>query len=131
MSFGDYDLGVEITVNDLIPNSTHSGGSPARGIAGEDDETERDGGLLTYTDQWWDLEGMFWNADSRTLSVVGGFDYLRGVKGESLGDLVYRRRGVSSRCSGMVQTCSETASRAPLMGAFETIERNRHQTFRP
>jgi hypothetical protein len=87
VSLEGYNLGLEITVNDLILNSTYSGGSPARGIAGEDDETERDGNLVTYTDQWWDLEGMFWNAERETLSIVGGFDYLNGVAGESIGDL--------------------------------------------
>ncbi len=42
VSFGKYNLGVEITGKDLIFNSTYSGGSPAKGIAGEDDETEMD-----------------------------------------------------------------------------------------
>jgi hypothetical protein len=83
VSFGGYNLGVEITVNDLILNSKIGKGSPALGIAGEDDETEKG----TITAQEWDLEGMFWNAGSKTLSIVGGFDYLNGVKGESIGDL--------------------------------------------
>jgi len=89
VSFGKYNLGVEITGKDLIFNSTYSGGSPAKGIAGEDDETEMDikTGLRTYTDQQWDLEGMFWNTSSKTLSIVGGFDYLNGVAKESIGDL--------------------------------------------
>jgi hypothetical protein len=121
VSFGDYDLGIDINVNDRILDSTHSGGSPARGIAGEDDETERDGNLVTYTDQWWDLEGMFWNAGSKTLSIVGGFDYLKGVKGESIGDLFIGDGCVLSlqrNGSNLFQNGIYSA----ILGAFDTIQ---------
>jgi len=85
------DLGVQITVADGIANSSYWGGSPALGDAGEDNETERN----TVTFQSWDLEGMFWNNDTDTLFVVGGFDFVNGKEGISIGDLF-----ISSGSSG-------------------------------
>jgi hypothetical protein len=70
------DLGVQITINDGQTNSTWGGGSQALGIAGEDNETE--GSPNTYTYQSWDLEGMFWNASTSKLFIIGGFNYLSG-----------------------------------------------------
>ncbi len=79
------DLGVQITVNDGLANSTWGIGSLAKGIAGEDDETE--GNPNTYTYQRWDLEGMFWNDTTRSLYMIGGFDYINGVHNVSIGDV--------------------------------------------
>lgn len=70
------DLGSQITVNDGQANSTWGGGSPALGIAGEDNETE--GNPNTYTYQGWDLEGIFWNTSESKLYIIGGFNYLEG-----------------------------------------------------
>ncbi len=70
------DLGTQITVNDGQVNSTWGGGSQALGTAGEDNETE--GNPNTYTYQGWDLEGMFWNATTGNLFIIGGFNYLTG-----------------------------------------------------
>lgn len=79
------DLGVEITINDGIADSTWDKGSPALGIAGEDNETE--GVPNTYTYQEWDLEGMFWNKTTDSLYIIGGFDFDNGVEGVSIGDV--------------------------------------------
>ncbi|MDZ7597869.1 MAG: hypothetical protein U5J82_06185 [Desulfobacterales bacterium] len=72
------------------------------------------GNLMTYTDQQWDLEGMFWNAGSKTLSIVGGFDYLNGVAGESAGDLF-----IGDRCVLDFQQIGLNLSQSS--GAFDVI----------
>jgi hypothetical protein len=82
------DLGTEITIADGQTNSTWGGGSQALGVAGEDNETE--GIPNTYTYQSWDLEGMFWNASTSKLFIIGGFDYLDGQSShpnERIGDI--------------------------------------------
>lgn len=81
------DLGINITTNDGLANSIYDGGSPALGIGGEDNETERVGYLNTLTYQSWDLEAIFWNSSTEKLTIVGGFDYLNGNSGEAAGDL--------------------------------------------
>jgi len=81
------DLGVEITINDGIPDSTWDGGSPALGNAGEDNETEGLPNTYTYTYQKWDLEGMFWNKSTESLYIIGGFDFDNGVEKVSIGDV--------------------------------------------
>ncbi len=77
------ELGVEITWNDGISNSTYNNPGPALGIAGEDNETEHG----TVTSQPWDLEGMFWNSSTASLYVIGGFNFDDGRQGESIGDV--------------------------------------------
>lgn len=72
--------GVEITVQDNISNSTFS---ESLGIAGEDNETEH--GTLAV--QKFDLEGMFWNSTNSELSVIGGFNYVKGAGNVSIGDV--------------------------------------------
>jgi hypothetical protein len=79
-------LGTNITTVDGIENSTWDGGSPALGIGGEDNETERIGNTVTYTYQSWDLEGIYWNRAEEKLTVIGGFNYLTGNSGEAAGD---------------------------------------------
>jgi len=79
----------EITVHDGIDDSTYTGGqregSQALRAAGEDNETEKSDQYLTYTDQVWDLEGMFFNGTD--LYVVGGYDFELGYGGTTIGDL--------------------------------------------
>jgi hypothetical protein len=81
------DLGTQITINDGQANSTWGGGSQALGIAGEDNETE--GSPNTYTYQSWDLEGMFWNASTSKLFIIGGFNYLSGQVTDGISHIEY------------------------------------------
>ena len=77
-SFADLKAGTNITINDSIWNSTHSGGSPALNVGGEDNETEKtENGLNTYTAQRWDFEGMFWNGSQLTL--IAGWNFQTGI----------------------------------------------------
>lgn len=79
----------EVTVNDGIDNSYYTTGgregSQELGIAKEDNETERSDQYVTYTDQVWDLEGMFFNGTD--LYVVGGYDFKNGYGNTTIGDL--------------------------------------------
>jgi hypothetical protein len=79
-SYSSLNVGKEITINDNIKNSGWNGGSPAEGIAGEDNETEKIGNAWdTYTGQKWDFEGMFWNSDTKNLTVIAGWNFQTGV----------------------------------------------------
>jgi len=53
------------------------------GVIGENDETEPG----TINNQTWDLEGMFLSGNS--LIIMGGFDFLTGNDGVSIGDLYF------------------------------------------
>lgn len=80
LTFSGLNAGTNITINDTIWNSTYNGGSPARNVGNEDNETERtNSGQNTYTGQKWDFEGMFWNGSSKTLTLVAGWDFVNGV----------------------------------------------------
>jgi hypothetical protein len=86
-SFSSLNVGTHITINDTIWNSN---GSPAVGQGGEDNETEKTPtGQNTLRNQVWDLEGMFWNNTTDTLTIIGGFDFQDGVEGYDydIGDL--------------------------------------------
>jgi hypothetical protein len=75
------DLGTEITINDMIYSNPSGSGQ-----ASEDDEVE----YRSRLGQNWDLEGIFWNSATSTLSVVGGFNFTTGEDGSghwSIGDL--------------------------------------------
>jgi hypothetical protein len=109
-------LGINITTNDGIANSTYDGGSPALGIGNEDNETEKrsSDGVNTYTYQSWDLEAMFWNSSTEQLTVIGGFDYLNGNTGEAAGDLFIG--------GNVVLDLSRNGENLAGTGSFTTIE---------
>ena len=80
LTFSGLNTGDNITINDTIWNSTYNGGSPALNQGGEDNETERlANGWNTYTGQKWDFEGMFWNAVTKKLTLLAGWNFQTGV----------------------------------------------------
>ena len=93
LTFSDLNAGVQITINDSIPDSTYSysasGGSESLGPAGEDNETERRDGTNTYTGNWWDFEAMYYNKDEGTLTVFAGFDLTDPYLTHQVGDLFF------------------------------------------
>lgn len=77
-TFTGLNAGKNITIDDSIWNSTYNGGSPAKNIGSEDNETEKtETGQNTYTGQRWDFEGMFWNGTQLTL--IAGWNFQTGV----------------------------------------------------
>ena len=93
LTFSDLNAGVQITINDSIPDSTYnysaSGPSEALGPAGEDNETERRDGTNTYTGNWWDFEAMYYNNAEGTLTVFAGFDLTDPYESRLVGDLFF------------------------------------------
>ena len=93
LTFSDLNAGVQITINDSIPDSTYnysaSGPSEALGPAGEDNETERRDGTNTYTGNWWDFEAMYYNKDTGALTVFAGFDLTDPYNSHLVGDLFF------------------------------------------
>jgi hypothetical protein len=86
-SFFSLNVGSNITIDDTIWNSN---GSVPAGQGGEDNETEKTpSGQSTIASQVWDLEGMFWNHSTDTLTIIGGFNFQDGVNNYSydIGDL--------------------------------------------
>lgn len=83
ISFSSLNSGTNITINDTIWNSRYV--IPyvqALGQGGEDNETERDlDNNPTITGQDWDLEGVFWNSTTGTLTFIGGFDFAHHAGG--------------------------------------------------
>lgn len=73
-------IGSNITIFDGATGRTHGGGT---GPGLEDESTDYG---ATYSQQW-DLEGFFWNAMSKTLTGVGGFDFQNGYQGQKAGDV--------------------------------------------
>ena len=93
LTFSDLNAGVQITINDSIPDSTYnysaSSPSEALGPAGEDNETERRDGTNTYTGNWWDFEAMYYNEDTGALTVFAGFDLKDPYESRLVGDLFF------------------------------------------
>ncbi len=84
------DLGNEITIYDNKSRGGYSGwwnGSTGNGTANEDQEVEP--GM--QRGQVWDLEGFF--LDGQTLSMVGGFDFIKGHHSRTSGDLFFDTTG--------------------------------------
>lgn len=79
LSASAISIGSNITIYD--GNIGTHGGGTGRGL--EDEETDYNS---TY-DQKWDLEGFFWSASSKTLTGVGGFDFVNGDEGQLAGDI--------------------------------------------
>lgn len=80
LSASAISIGSNITIFDGATGRTPTAGV---GVGMEDQETD-------YGATWaqeWDLEGFFWDAGTRTLTGVGGFDFKNGTGGQKAGDL--------------------------------------------
>lgn len=67
--------GGNITIPDNHTPDNPFGTAGTGDVGGEDNETEPG----TVNSQIWDLEGMFFDAGTSTLSMVGGWDFVNGI----------------------------------------------------
>jgi hypothetical protein len=69
---------INITMYDGYSNSE-------AGVHGKQEDNETEPG--TYYGQKWDLEGIFYDANTRSVTVVGGWDFINGYSNLTSGDL--------------------------------------------